>query len=772
MWFVPRGGASTTRHPVRSLLLSILLLCAVAAHALPADASTITGASLATCEPGPCIPPAEIETVELESVSNDDGTTSKRAYGLDRPQNLSGRAPAVLVFYGSGSCGVSPSTRFPELAPANRFIVVYMAVPCERDNNWDKRNIISPETSTPDDEPYVNAVVNNLTLCPGQCVDPQRIYAAGMSSGGSMVADIMCDPQNSPLFRGYMIDSSSLLLFNGAPHCPSSNRSFFAMLALSDVGLDAGIYFNTLPEPHLDVPTFADWAANRLGCGAARLPGAIGFPVASTLTYTYTGPCGYASVGSPAVMSLGIHNGGHGWGCQDSDAGAPPNLCPTLPNPPGLDPNGLPQTNGLFVEEQFWNFVAQGASSSTPAPALADTVPPLVTVASPAAGSTVSGTASIDVRASDDIGVAAVKLELDGMELGAATATSAEGVYSLAWDTTTAANGSHVLRALATDAAGNLSVSSTTSVTVKNTAGGGGETGGGESAGTSTAKGPPAEAANAPAPNGGTSSFKASSTPSPLGGESPSWLALGDGYTAGTGNDPVLASPDRNANRCRRSAVAYTALAASRLGLPPQAVSNHACSGANIASLYRADRRDHEPSQLSWISGATGVVTLTIGWSDTSMSAAIARCGRAPARCGKAWSRYGPALASLGAPPDRPRSLRRLFGVIASEAPRGKVIVFGYPRPFPSDAPPVCRISSRGLTFTGSAMRRIDAQVARLDRTIQTAAALAHVAYIAGSYQAFAGHELCTRRPFLNAELNPDAMGQTALAALLARARP
>ena len=752
-------------------LTTVTLLCCIAAVTTPAAASTISGASLATCEPGPCLPSAGVETIPLANVGNDDGTTSERTYGVDRPQNLSGRAPAVLVFAGSGSCGVSPSSRFAQLAPANRFIVVYMAIPCERDNNWDKRNVLSTETTTPDDEPYVNAVVNDITRCPGQCVDSQRIYAAGMSSGGSMVADIMCDPQNSTLFRGYLIDSSSLLVFNGAPHCPSSNRSFFAMLALSDVGLDAEIYDDTSSEPHLDVPAFADWAASRLGCSGARLQGAIGLPVASTLTYTYTGPCGYASLGSPAVISLGIHNGGHGLGCQDSDVNAPPNLCPTLPNPPGLDPNGLPQTNGLFVEEEFWNFIAQSTSSSIPAPPLADTVPPLVTVTSPAAGSIVSGTASIDVQASDNVGVAAVKLELDGADLGSATPASAEDTYSLPWNTTTVTNGSHVLRALVTDAAGNLSVSSTTSVTVKNTASGGGSgsgSGSGESAGTSTVKGPPAAVINAP--SGGVSSFMTSSTP--LEGESLTWLALGDGYAAGAGNVPHLSSTATKADQCQRSAAAYTAVAANRMGIPPKTVSNHACAGANVASLYRPDGRDHEPSQLSWINNATGVVTLTIGWSDTSMSAAIARCGRASTSCSGAWSRYGAAVASLGAPRSSPRSLRHLFGVIASAAPSAHVIALGYPRPFPVLAPSPCRIRSRGLSFTSGAMHQIDEQVARLDRTIQVAAAAAHITYTSGSYQAFAGHELCTRHSYLNAELNPNRMGQTALAALLVRARP
>jgi hypothetical protein len=355
-------------------LVLVLALCPAAS----VSASTISGASLATCSPAPCQAASGVGTVSLGNVSNDNGTVSTRIYGLSRPRNLTGPAPAILVFYGGGNCGVVPASRFPQLAAANRFIVVYMAVPCGRDTNWDKRNIDAAATTVPDDEPYVNAVVKDLTRCPGQCVDPQRIYAAGMSSGGNMVADIMCDPSNSTLFRGYLIDSSSLQLFAGVPHCPSTNRSFFVMLALSDFGADTGLYYDTAPTPHLDVHNFATWAASRLGCAGLPQLGAIGTPLPTTLTYKAVGPCAYAAAGSVAVSALGVINGSHGWSCQDSDAHAPPRQCTVMPTPPGLSASGLPKTNGLFLEGEFWSFVAGGVSSSLPAPPPGEPVPPIV----------------------------------------------------------------------------------------------------------------------------------------------------------------------------------------------------------------------------------------------------------------------------------------------------------------------------------------------------------------------------------------------------------
>jgi hypothetical protein len=73
----------------------------------------------------------------------------------------------------------------------------------------------------------------------------------------------------------------------------------------------------------------------------------------------------------------------------------------------------------------------------------------------------------VTAAASDDVGVAGVQFKLDGANLGAED-TSAP--YTVAWDTTTKADGSHTLAAVARDAAGNSATSATVTVTVSNTA--------------------------------------------------------------------------------------------------------------------------------------------------------------------------------------------------------------------------------------------------------------------------------------------------------------
>ena len=94
-----------------------------------------------------------------------------------------------------------------------------------------------------------------------------------------------------------------------------------------------------------------------------------------------------------------------------------------------------------------------------------DTEAPLETITSPANGGTVSGQVSVEVAATDNVGVASVSLYVDGVLYG----TDSSFPYSFAWDSTKAANGGHNLEARAGDAAGNSSRSSV-SVNVTNAA--------------------------------------------------------------------------------------------------------------------------------------------------------------------------------------------------------------------------------------------------------------------------------------------------------------
>jgi len=89
--------------------------------------------------------------------------------------------------------------------------------------------------------------------------------------------------------------------------------------------------------------------------------------------------------------------------------------------------------------------------------------PPTVNIASPASGSAVAGTTTVSVNATDSSGISSVTLTLDGVSVGTLTTSP----YNWSWNSTTVANGSHALGAVAKDNTGLTSQTSET-VTVNN----------------------------------------------------------------------------------------------------------------------------------------------------------------------------------------------------------------------------------------------------------------------------------------------------------------
>ena len=129
----------------------------------------------------------------------------------------------------------------------------------------------------------------------------------------------------------------------------------------------------------------------------------------------------------------------------------------------------------------YYNVVAVAASNSCFGPAQSgcasatptgggggDTTPPTTSITSPVNGATVSGTIAINANASDNVGVTNVEFYVDGGLVG----SDASSPYSVNWNTTTVANGSHSIFSRAFDAAGNMGQSPSINVTVNNATGG------------------------------------------------------------------------------------------------------------------------------------------------------------------------------------------------------------------------------------------------------------------------------------------------------------
>jgi len=108
------------------------------------------------------------------------------------------------------------------------------------------------------------------------------------------------------------------------------------------------------------------------------------------------------------------------------------------------------------------------ASSSTPPPP--DTIPPAVSMTSPANAATITGMVNLSANATDNIAVAGVQFLIDGIASGAEDTTAP---HTGAWSSVGANNGPHMIAARARDGAGNLTTSTPVTVTVSNSNPGG-----------------------------------------------------------------------------------------------------------------------------------------------------------------------------------------------------------------------------------------------------------------------------------------------------------
>jgi Concanavalin A-like lectin/glucanases superfamily/Bacterial Ig-like domain/Bacterial Ig domain/PKD domain/Glucose / Sorbosone dehydrogenase len=129
--------------------------------------------------------------------------------------------------------------------------------------------------------------------------------------------------------------------------------------------------------------------------------------------------------------------------------------------------------NGPPAGVYFYRVVALDASNNAGPPSneasatvTADTTAPTVSVTAPAGGTTVSGTVSITAAAADDVGVAGVRLRVDGVDVGSEDTTAP---YEASWNTSAASNGTHTITAVARDASSNSRTSEPVQVTVDNT---------------------------------------------------------------------------------------------------------------------------------------------------------------------------------------------------------------------------------------------------------------------------------------------------------------
>lgn len=140
----------------------------------------------------------DIGRLELGTLERDAGVRTWWVY-LPSNYDTSGNWPAVLVFHGGGGRGrrIMADGRWRELAEAEGFIAVFpdgtsedMHLPIryrragQTWNDGSGRSSIDAVQRNIDDVAFVNAVVDDLLA--EYAIDPDLVFAAGHSNGGSM----------------------------------------------------------------------------------------------------------------------------------------------------------------------------------------------------------------------------------------------------------------------------------------------------------------------------------------------------------------------------------------------------------------------------------------------------------------------------------------------------------------------------------------------------------------------------------------------------------
>jgi hypothetical protein len=221
--------------------------------------------------------------------------------------------------------------------------------------------------------------------------------------------------------------------------------------------------------------------------------------------------------------------------------------------------------------------------------------------------------------------------------------------------------------------------------------------------------------------NASVISAGAKSSGDPLDSTSATFVALGDSYSSGegipgSGPDQWLNTsgiPWSSKDGCDRSALAYPLLVAQSLGVT-SSFQFRACSGAVTGSTYDASaftkgspsvllgKKDFEASQLTSLSSATKVVSLTVGGDDLGFAKVLAACAgvmvkegplsdvfasRAPgasqAKCNSDLAQSQSIATSIStSPPSLEGALVDTYTQILNAAPNAALFVLNYPQFF------------------------------------------------------------------------------------------
>ena len=223
------------------------------------------------------------------------------------------------------------------------------------------------------------------------------------------------------------------------------------------------------------------------------------------------------------------------------------------------------------------------------------------------------------------------------------------------------------------------------------------------------------------------------------------YVALGDSYSSGVGAGSYLGS----SGSCDRSSNAYPARwdAANQ----PASYVSEACSGATTATVLS--------SQLSALSAATTLVSITVGGNDVGFSSVMETCVlSSTSSCASAVNHAEELIAT-----QLPGELDGVLNAIRADAPSARVVVLDYPELYDLSRSSSCiGLSTTDRTDLNQGADQLDSQI--------QAAAARHGDVFADVRGAFSGHGICDPGSWLHSvnfldipeSYHPTASGQSA----------
>ena len=168
---------------ILGLVIGVVVL-ALVGSGVPASAATGQGRDGG---PGPAVPVgSSTQTITVGGVV--------RTYVLDRPASVSGRSAVPLVVMLHGGFGSGPQAEkdygWNAEAEGHRFVVAY---PSGLDRAWDVGGGCcgKPGAAHVNDVGFITSMVSAISH--RLRIDPNRIYATGISNGGMMDYRLACD---------------------------------------------------------------------------------------------------------------------------------------------------------------------------------------------------------------------------------------------------------------------------------------------------------------------------------------------------------------------------------------------------------------------------------------------------------------------------------------------------------------------------------------------------------------------------------------------------